>query len=94
MELVIIPSWILLSFAAGFYAVRLNRTALWTLTALFLSPLVAFVFLFALGRNVTDDVERVPCPFCAEDIKPEALVCPHCRTDLSRPSPADRLRPR
>lgn len=23
-----------------------------------------------------------PCPFCAEKIKAEAIVCPHCRRDL------------
>jgi hypothetical protein len=25
----------------------------------------------------------VTCPFCAEEIKPEAVVCKHCRRDLS-----------
>jgi len=24
------------------------------------------------------------CPYCAEDVSPEALVCPHCRTHLAR----------
>ena len=23
------------------------------------------------------------CPFCAEAVKPEAIVCPHCRSDLT-----------
>lgn len=41
------------------------------------------------------DDDRVPCPFCAEDIKPEAALCPHCRSDLTKPTTADRfLRPR
>jgi hypothetical protein len=37
------------------------------------------------------DEERVQCTYCAEDIKPEALICPHCRSDLRRDSAADRL---
>jgi hypothetical protein len=38
-----------------------------------------------------EDDERGPCPYCAEDIKPEAILCPHCRSDLTRPTAADRL---
>jgi hypothetical protein len=35
--------------------------------------------------------ERVPCPFCAEAILPEAKVCPFCRHDLpERWAPAPR----
>jgi phage shock protein PspC (stress-responsive transcriptional regulator) len=25
---------------------------------------------------------RIPCPYCAEDIRPEAVRCPHCRSRL------------
>lgn len=31
-----------------------------------------------------------PCPFCAEDIKPEAIVCKHCKRDV----PAERVKSR
>jgi hypothetical protein len=35
----------------------------------------------------------VTCPFCAEEIKPEAVVCKHCRRDLSIVKPVlDELR--
>jgi hypothetical protein len=30
------------------------------------------------------DGDRLPCPYCAEDIRPEALLCPFCRSDLQR----------
>ena len=26
---------------------------------------------------------RIPCPYCAEDIRPAAIRCPHCRSRLS-----------
>src|SRR5688572_22255102 len=51
--------------------------------------------------NVRQNVERlalrfageddVPCRYCGEEIKPEATVCRYCRSDLKRPTAADRL---
>ncbi len=81
--------WIALAVAACFYAGRLNRNGfVWGLVALVLSPLVAFAFLFALGeREDEEDDDRVPCPFCAEEIKVEAVKCPFCRSDI----PTSRL---
>ncbi len=26
--------------------------------------------------------DRIPCPYCAENIRPEAIRCPHCRSRL------------
>jgi hypothetical protein len=50
MEFLIFIVWLLLSFAAGLYAARLHRSDKgWALLAIALSPLIAFVFLFALG---------------------------------------------
>jgi hypothetical protein len=31
------------------------------------------------------------CPFCAEDIKDKAVICPHCRKDLSASAALGRL---
>ena len=51
--------------------------------------------------NVRENLERltlryaaedeVPCPSCGEAIKAEATVCRYCRSDLKRPTAADRL---
>lgn len=51
--------------------------------------------------NLRENVERltlrfaadddVACLYCGEPIKAEATVCRHCRSDLGRPTAADRL---
>lgn len=62
-----------------------------------LGPL-AFLMFFMSGL-VSRSEKRVKCPFCAEFVRPEALVCKHCHRDLTespratvpgagRPSPA------
>lgn len=87
-------AWMLMAIGAGCYAARLRRTAAWGLLALIVSPLPVYLLLFGLGpRDVDDEDDRIACPFCAEDIRAEALVCPHCRSDLTRTG-AERLRPR
>jgi hypothetical protein len=30
------------------------------------------------------------CPYCAEDVKPEALICPHCRNKQPWVTAAER----
>src|SRR4029453_15252478 len=37
-------------------------------------------------RNSPMD-DRIPCPYCAEDIRPAAIRCPHCRTRLTGMDP-------
>jgi hypothetical protein len=38
--------------------------------------------VWALTENNRDkDDDRVQCPHCAEAIKVEAIICPHCRSD-------------
>jgi hypothetical protein len=35
--------------------------------------------------------DDVACLYCGEPIKADATVCRHCRSDLTRPTAADRL---
>jgi hypothetical protein len=46
-----------------------------------LGPLA--VLMFAVNGVATGG-ERKKCPFCAEWIKAEAIVCPHCQRDLAQ----------
>jgi hypothetical protein len=31
---------------------------------------------------VSSDTTRIPCPHCAEPVKKNASICPHCRSKL------------
>jgi hypothetical protein len=68
----------------------------WILVSLVFSPPLALIALAAMPvrerRDETED-ERIACPFCAEAIRLEAIVCPHCQRDLTK-GDVHRLRPR
>ena len=40
-------------------------------------------------RDKKKDEARVPCAFCAEHVKPDAIMCPHCGSIVA--TPAGRL---
>src|SRR5215472_11585462 len=39
--------------------------------------------IWACTDEPEQSANRVPCPFCAEQILPAAKVCPYCRRDLA-----------
>jgi hypothetical protein len=50
---VIALAWMLSALAAGFYANRLNRSAVWGFVALIVSPLTVFLLLRSRGLRAS-----------------------------------------
>jgi hypothetical protein len=80
-----------------------RKISYWGVLLLLLIPLAGRVILvwyvlcvIAVGLSIRGPVRRwlsgggrVRCPHCAEAVRREATVCPHCRSDLTRaPVPA------
>ncbi len=51
------------------------------LVSLLLSPLIGAIFALASERKVNTR-EMYKCPYCAEYIKKEAMICKHCHSSL------------
>jgi hypothetical protein len=84
MTLILI--WVGLSIAVGFLAQSKGRSgAGWFVLAILISPLLAGLLALLLPPNRLEAAARegrVPCRYCAELIRREAIVCPHCRKDV------------
>ena len=78
--------WLGLSIVAGVIAANKGRSGFgFFLLALALSPLVGIIAAAAAKTNEQAQVESGEgrkCPFCAEIVKIEAVVCKHCGKDL------------
>ena len=78
-----ILTWIVLSILVGVYASSKGRSGIgFFFLSIILSPLIGFIIALIVQPKERQGSQLRKCPFCAEDIKSEAIVCKHCGRDV------------
>lgn len=85
--------WLMFSVVVAIIAASRNRSGFgWFCLSVLISPFLAVILVLALGKVTVDAAPLIAtsdgsaavkkCPFCAEDIRPEAVKCKHCGSVL------------
>lgn len=78
-----ILAWIILSFFIAIIGSN-RKIGYWGtfFLSLILSPIVGAIFALASERKL-NTTNMVKCPYCAEYIKKEAVLCKHCNRNVN-----------
>jgi hypothetical protein len=78
----IIPFWVVCALLCAFIASSKGINGFgWFLLGLLLGPFGVLFVLF--DKASPKEKGEVKCPFCAEYIKKEAVVCKHCKSSIT-----------
>jgi ribosomal protein L37AE/L43A len=87
----LIITWLIFSILVAVLADNWGRSGFgYFLLSIVLSPLIGILVLAISGKN-SDELEKAQitnnkltkCPFCKELVKPDAVKCKHCGSDIA-----------